>query len=273
MRGKVRFSLYIVFALLVLIALSQAYFSLFVPFVRSAGIRPKPPTVEVAQRPEPVKPEQPVAEPPAEEAAQAIIFRAPTAPAQTDPAPAPAAPPEAEPQIAPPPTPQFQGLVIDGRGATSHPYAVHVASLHDQAQAVEEADKLFNKGYIAYVSSAVVPDQGLWYRVLLGRYKEVADALQAAARFKKENKVTYASVMKLPYAIEVARIDSLASASKEALSLKQKGYGPYFLQVDADSEEAQKFILLVGAFATKAQAESYAAKLKNEGISYSLIAP
>lgn len=277
--GERRFYLYGVLALIALIALNQLYLLFFVPVGRSTGIRPTPSTVEVAQRPEPIRQPQPAVEQPAKEAPlppaapaappAPVAPAAPPAPAAS--APAPAIPPKVEPQIAPT-TPQFQEVVIDGRGAKSHPWAVHIVSFRDQAQSNEEASELFQKGYMVYVSPDAAPNQEILYRVLMGRYKNYADALQASARFNKDNN-TYTSLRRLPYAIEVAQTDSIASVSKEALSLKQKGYSPYFLQVDADSEGAQKFILLSGAFPRKERAEIYAEGLKKEGIPYRVITP
>lgn len=57
---------------------------------------------------------------------------------------------------------------------TARPYILQVASMKDGAAAAAMVDRLKLRGYPAYRESIEIPDKGLWYRVRVGEYNDLA---------------------------------------------------------------------------------------------------
>lgn len=63
---------------------------------------------------------------------------------------------------------------------------VQAASLKDPQDADDLVSRLKNKGYPAYRTIAVVPEQGIWFRVRVGRFDSREDADDTLKRLKKD---------------------------------------------------------------------------------------
>lgn len=68
-------------------------------------------------------------------------------------------------------------------------YALMVASMRRQENAVALLDRLKKKGHKAAMERIAVSDQDVWYRVILGGFDTRQKALEYAARLNKEEKL------------------------------------------------------------------------------------
>jgi len=73
-----------------------------------------------------------------------------------------------------------------GRGAV---YYVQVASFRDMERAKKLAGQLMGKGYAAEVVSAVVPEKGIWHRILIGPFEDKGEARELMAVVAAEEKL------------------------------------------------------------------------------------
>jgi cell division septation protein DedD len=104
----------------------------------------------------------------------------------TEPSPARTPPPAARPQPAAPPS--AAAVAPQQTAATTPPQAgtwvLQVHALRDAKVANSIVQRLSRKGYPAYVAASGAPTS--MYRVLVGRYKDRAEAERVAERLKKE---------------------------------------------------------------------------------------
>lgn len=98
--------------------------------------------------------------------------------AQASAAPAPAPKPAATPKQ---PAPKAAAKAADGDR-----YVIQVASTRDRARATEGAQLLGTHGITAFVESADLGKQGVWYRVLAGEFGSKAEATAVQARLKQD---------------------------------------------------------------------------------------
>ena len=73
--------------------------------------------------------------------------------------------------------------------AASGSYALMVASMRRQENALALLDRLKKKGHKAAMERVAVSDQDVWYRVILGGFDTRQKALEYAARLNKEEKL------------------------------------------------------------------------------------
>ena len=73
-----------------------------------------------------------------------------------------------------------------GTAATSDGLTVQAASLKDPQDADDLVSRLKKKGYPAYKTIAVVPQQGIWFRVRVGRFGSREEADDTLRRLKKD---------------------------------------------------------------------------------------
>ncbi len=92
--------------------------------------------------------------------------------------PAPPLSTQEEPAEAALPTPPASGS-----------YALMVASMRRQENAVALLDRLKKKGHKASMERIAVSDQDVWYRVILGGFETRQKALEYAARLNKEEQL------------------------------------------------------------------------------------
>ncbi|HID95085.1 MAG TPA: polysaccharide biosynthesis tyrosine autokinase [Candidatus Latescibacteria bacterium] len=146
------------------------------------------------------------------------------------------------------------------------PYAVHLASYRYLSLANQEADLLREAGYDALVTPVDLPGKGLWYRVLVGGFRTEAEAEKVADQLRGAGKARYAEVLELPYTVFVDSFRSKRAAVRREGGLRIKGFPPYFIRVRT-SEGQIEYRLMVGAFATRDEAQATAGRLKAVGIS------
>ncbi len=78
---------------------------------------------------------------------------------------------------------------------SSGEYTIQVSAFQDKAQADRMVDRLKGKGYDAFVTKAVIPGRGIWYRVRVGKYASRDAAENVAANLKrKEGIATYVTI-------------------------------------------------------------------------------
>jgi len=71
---------------------------------------------------------------------------------------------------------------------TTGKLTIQVASMKDGAAAERIVANLKKDGYPAYLSRIVIPDKGLWFRVLVGRYQDRDQAAADMKRLTREQK-------------------------------------------------------------------------------------
>lgn len=102
---------------------------------------------------------------------------------------APAPRPEAEPAAAPPPAaaePAAANVPTSGRAGT---WFLQVMALKNRAAAARTVQSLIAKGYPAFLENPAAGTP-VTYRVRIGRFKDRAEAEQAARRLQKEEQLT-----------------------------------------------------------------------------------
>jgi len=75
------------------------------------------------------------------------------------------------------------------REGLKHFFSLQIASCRKEGQARTEAKRWKKKGYYAQVKKADLGRKGVWYRVLLGRYKSLETAKKAASRLASKEGV------------------------------------------------------------------------------------
>ena len=73
-----------------------------------------------------------------------------------------------------------------GSESTTDGLTVQAASLKDPKDADDLVSRLKKKGYPAYKTIAVVPQQGIWFRVRVGRFGSREEAAETLKRLKKD---------------------------------------------------------------------------------------
>ena len=69
-----------------------------------------------------------------------------------------------------------------------NPYTIQVAAFKSAGDADKLVAELEQKGFSAYRAIGKVPGKGIWYRVRVGNYKNMADAGSTMAMLKKAGK-------------------------------------------------------------------------------------
>jgi DedD protein len=72
--------------------------------------------------------------------------------------------------------------------STTGNLTIQVASLKDAAAAERIIANLKKDGYPAYLSRIVIPNQGLWFRVRVGRYNDPKQAVADMDRLTRDQK-------------------------------------------------------------------------------------
>lgn len=112
---------------------------------------------------------------------------APSAPASTQESPPPTVTPNLAEQPVPPLTAHEESSDSAPPAPTStEAYALMVASMRREENAVALLERLKKKGHKAAMEKIAVSDQDVWYRVILGGFDSRQKALEYAARLNKE---------------------------------------------------------------------------------------
>jgi len=81
-------------------------------------------------------------------------------------------------------------------------YSIHITSFRKESGAVSDAERLGNLSgvpadYIDYTVTAEGKNQGVWYRVIVGRFDDLDEARQTAATIKAKGITTYTRVYRI----------------------------------------------------------------------------
>jgi cell division septation protein DedD len=144
---------------------------------------------------------------------------------------------------------------------SAYPYTIHVSSYRNKHVANSVAIKLREKGALAFVCPARIPDRGEYHRIFIGFYRTLEETRKAALKLKGEKNL-YPLVAKMPYAIQVGTFNSDQELKKLEADLQWKTYLTYTVP---DTTANNKTKLLFGAFRTEKETEIFTKKLQNEG--------
>ena len=144
---------------------------------------------------------------------------------------------------------------------SAYPYTIHVSSYQKKHVANSEAIKLREKGILAFVCPARIPNKGEYHRIFIGFYRTFKETRKAALKLKGAKNL-YPLEAKMPYAIQVGTFNSDQELKKLEADLQSKAYLTYTVP---DTAANNKTKLLFGAFRTKKETAISAKNLQNEG--------
>jgi len=208
---------------------------------------PTAPAVEPAAR-VPEKPERPAPAEPAPPAAASTPEPGP------GPAPAVAAPARPEP-----PKSEKPGIP-ESRAA--YPFSILLSSCKEMENARAALSGYRRAGLTAYIVQTDLAGKGLWWRILTGHYRNLAEALQARQALKLVNAV----VVKTPFANLIGQYGTETEAAAAAARLTPKDVFAYTVKGPGNS-----FQLMAGAFPSQQAAAIYRRELEAKGISTRII--
>ena len=142
-----------------------------------------------------------------------------------------------------------------------YPYTIQVSSYPDANKAHRVAQGLRNRGDPAFTSPARIPGKGIWHRIFIGYYRDVAEARQTA-RTLNERRFRKTDVLLKPYALQVGLAHSENQLKQYLADLAKGGYLAYWAP---DQNVAGKLRVLLGAYATADEAEAFIAPLRELG--------
>jgi succinoglycan biosynthesis transport protein ExoP len=141
-------------------------------------------------------------------------------------------------------------------GIPSFPYSILLSHCR-HVRSAEEVKSQYEKGDLDAYWVKVEVNNGIWYRVFVGSFKDRMEA----ETFKKRHGLEEGRIMKTAYADLVGVYASSEELQNRLAALTELGYSPY---VTKDQDGRSR--LLVGAFVTKEGAESQYQDLKSNGI-------
>lgn len=169
----------------------------------------------------------------------------PSPPAAQEPA-APAASPAAAslpPAVSAPPEPR--------------PFSLLIESLRERENALAAQRSWRKRGLSPYLVRAELGEKGTWWRLLLGAYRNLPEALAA----RRELGIDAAVPVKTPFGNLVGEFSDRQEAAVLRERLAARGWDPYLLE-----ESGRPLRLFVGAFADAASAEKQRRELAAQGI-------
>jgi cell division septation protein DedD len=153
-------------------------------------------------------------------------------------------------------TPSIEKSTTPKKIAT-YPYSLQIGSY----RTIKRADKAISiyrkKGLSPYWVKVDLGENGLWYRVFVGHFRDTANAKS----YKQEHKITRGLIKRIAYANLIGIYSVEEQFEDEKLTLEKNGYFPYVIK-----DEEEKHRLYVGAFFTKAGVEKQHARLFDQGI-------
>lgn len=167
-----------------------------------------------------------------------------------------------EEAAAPAPAPIEQARAI--APAVRHPYVIHVASYREPARARGQVEELRAQGADAFMVLTRIPQEGLFYRVLVGRYSTFLEAAESASQLKETARLTHCAPLKLPYSVG-------ADIGNQA-ALVRRGYRLRLIPGCSFEEEGQPTVAL-SAYATSEEAAALSAALTKNGIPARVVTP
>jgi hypothetical protein len=82
--------------------------------------------------------------------------------------------------------------------AATELWGVHVSSFPEQALATDDSLRWSRKQYPVTMVPKEIPDKGLWYRIVLGRFSSKAEAQSFAEDLRAREGLDYVLVMRIP---------------------------------------------------------------------------
>lgn len=187
--------------------------------------------------------------------------------ATSEPTPPAAAPPP-EPVLVPPPpvappapakieTPKPEAAPVSATRA-AYPFSILLSSCKEKENALAALSGYRQTGMTPYIVRTDLGGKGIWWRMLTGHYRTLAEATQA----KNALKLPDAVVVKTPYANLIGQYGSESEASEAAHKVTPKEVFPYVVKGPGPS-----FQLMSGAFPSQQAAEIHRRELDARGVS------
>jgi cell division septation protein DedD len=134
----------------------------------------------------------------------------------------------------------------------SHPYVVHVASVKGWEPAANMVNDLRQAGFNAFQVSVNLPEKGVWQRILIDRFPTENEANRFADRIKKNGVSDFAGVLKLPFAVQLAKSATKDQAIETVKKAKEARISTYLMLFEEEGEI--RFQILAGAYGSAEEA-------------------
>jgi len=144
----------------------------------------------------------------------------------------------------------------------SHPFSLRSSSYQQIDAASQELSEIKKMGLTPYLVKADLGDMGTLWRVYIGFYATEEEALKIKTTYKLAN----AAVQKTEYACQVGQFSNETDSLNVFERLKQAGYSPYAIQKGRNN-----FILFVGAYERKSEADALYQELQRKGIKSQIV--
>jgi capsular exopolysaccharide synthesis family protein len=144
----------------------------------------------------------------------------------------------------------------------SYPYSLYLGSFRSLERAKKAIALYSGKGLSLYWARVDFKEKGSWYRVFCGHF----ESREKAERFAQERALKAAEAKKTPYANLVGLYAQGPELRAKIRQLSSLGFSPYMLP-----ETDGPLRLLVGAYVTKAGAESQYDHLKSSGLTTQVV--
>lgn len=144
----------------------------------------------------------------------------------------------------------------------AYPYSLYLGSFRTLERAKRAVSIYTKKGLSPYWTLVDLKEKGLWYRIFAGYFSD----RKGAERFKERCRLEEASVKKTVYANLVGTSEFSNELEEIVPALEDLGYNPYLIKDDRG-----RFRLLVGAFYSKAGAESKCLELRSKGFAIQVV--
>lgn len=178
----------------------------------------------------------------------------PAAAALPEPAPAPA-PPAALPAKMEAPKPEPQAT---SASSAAYPFSILLSSCREKENAIGALSGYRQAGLTPYIVQTDLGGKGVWWRILTGHYRTLAEAAQAKTALNLSNAV----VVKTPYANLIGQYGSETEAAEAAARVTRKGVFPYLVKGPGAS-----FQLMAGAYSSQKAADTHRRELDARGVS------
>jgi cell division protein FtsN len=142
------------------------------------------------------------------------------------------------------------------------PYSLRSSSYKQPFRAERELAEIRQMGLTPYLVRADLGEVGVWWRVYIGFYATDEAALKAKALYN----LSHVTIQKTDYACQLGEFSAETELSPLFDKLKQTDFFPYVIQKGKDS-----FLLYVGAYERKRDAESDHRKLLKKGFNNNIV--
>ncbi|MEJ5360368.1 MAG: SPOR domain-containing protein, partial [Desulfobacterales bacterium] len=158
-----------------------------------------------------------------------------------------------------PPAPPAQAAVFPAVSAPPErrPFSLLLESLRARENALAAQRSWRKRGLSPYLVQAELGEKGTWWRLLLGAYRSLPEALAA----RRELGIDAAVPVKTPFGNLVGEFSDPQEAAVLRERLAARGWDPYLLE-----ESGRPLRVFVGAFADTASAEKQRRELGAQGI-------